>query len=147
MENKIPLPTDSIYKFYALFGLLIFIFCLGSSLYITRSTNELIFASTIEYETLKSTTKPTAIEATKQKVIEKKVELALSDKKFFMAVLGFVAGFGVISMFYGFVKWHREIQPIQDETARLQLEKLRHEVKSLNSNPEGQNSVPAESNQ
>ena len=29
MESKIPLPTDNIYKFYALFGLLLFIFAFG----------------------------------------------------------------------------------------------------------------------
>lgn len=34
-------------------------------------------------------------------------------------------------MLYGFKKWHSEVQPIQDEIVRLQLEKLRHEVEQL----------------
>ncbi|CAC9601131.1 hypothetical protein [uncultured Gammaproteobacteria bacterium] len=29
---------------------------------------------------------------------------------------------------YGFKKWHTEIQPLQDEMARLSLKKLRREV-------------------
>lgn len=32
MENKIPLPTDNIYKFYALFGLLLLVFTIGAAL-------------------------------------------------------------------------------------------------------------------
>lgn len=62
MENKIPLPTDSIYKFYALFGLLLFIFSIGSTIYVSRSTNELVFTSAIEFETLKVIEKPTSVE-------------------------------------------------------------------------------------
>jgi hypothetical protein len=40
-------------------------------------------------------------------------------------------------MFYGFIKWHLVVQPIQNETARLQLEKLRLEVASLSNQPAG----------
>lgn len=145
MENKVPLPTDSIYKFHALFGLLIFIFCIGATLYLTRTTNELIFTSVIEYETLKTIEKPTSVEAAKRQGIEKRVEIALADKEFFLAAIGVIAGVGIFSMFYGFSKWHRKIQPIQDEMARLQLEKLRHEVLNLTSRPveQEQKGVPA----
>jgi hypothetical protein len=133
MENKIPLPTDNIYKFYAFFGLLTFIFCIGGTLYLSKSTNELIFASSIEYETIKAIEKPTPVEIAKQKAIEKKIEIAISDKEFLLNALSGLIGGSVLLMYYGFHKWHLEIQPIQDETARLQLEKLRHEVLSLNS--------------
>ncbi|HOI52754.1 MAG TPA: hypothetical protein PLN02_10290 [Azonexus sp.] len=134
MENKIPLPTDSIYKFYALFGLLVFVFCVGATIYISRSTNDLIFTSSIEYETLKTIEKPTTVEVAKREGIEKRVEVALADKTFFLRALGVIAALGMLTMAYGFLKWHREIQPIQDETARLQLAKLRHEVRALSEN-------------
>lgn len=131
MENKIPLPTDSIYKFYALFGLLVFIFCSGAVIYVTRSTNDLIFTSSIEFETLKAIEKPTPIEIAKREGIEKRIQIALADKAFFLQALGVITAFAMFTMGYGFLKWHRDLQPIQDETARLQLEKLRHEVRSL----------------
>ncbi len=131
MENKIPLPTDSIYKFYALFGLLLFIFSLGATIYVSRSTNDLVFSSAVEYETLKSIEKPTTAEVTKRQGIEKRLEIALADKKFFLYALGALAGLGMVAMIYGFTKWHRDIQPVQDETAKLQLEKLRLEVAGL----------------
>jgi hypothetical protein len=131
MENKIPLPTDSIYKFYALFGLLLFVFSLGSTIYVSRSTNDLVFTSAIEYETLRAIEKPTSVEVAKRMGIEKRVEIALADKKFFLYSLGALACLGMLAMIYGFTKWHRDIQPIQGETARLQLEKLRLEVAGL----------------
>ena len=31
-------------------------------------------------------------------------------------------------MLYGFKKWHTEVQPIQDEIARLNLKKLQREI-------------------
>jgi hypothetical protein len=34
-------------------------------------------------------------------------------------------------MIIGFWQWHKKIQPIQDEIARLQRDKLRHEVEQL----------------
>lgn len=131
MENRVPVPTDSIYKFYALFGLLLFVFCAASTIYVTRSTNDLIFTSSIEYEILKAIEKPTAVETAKREGIEKRVEIAVSDKALFSKVLGVIAGLAIVAMAYGFSKWHRQVQPIQDETARLQLEKLRHEVQAL----------------
>jgi hypothetical protein len=131
MENNIPLPTDSIYKFYALFGLLLFIFSIGSTIYISRSTNDLVFTSAIEYETLKAIEKPTSVEIAKRVGIEKRVEIAPADKKFFLYSLGVIAGLATFAMIYGFTKRHRDIQPIQDETARLQFEKLKLEVAGL----------------
>jgi hypothetical protein len=131
MEKIIPLPTDNIYKFYALFGLLTIIFCISATIYINHSTNELVFASTIEYEALKTIEKPTSVEAARIKVIEKKVEMALSDKQFFKYSISILLGLALFAMCYGFWKWHREVQPIQDEILRLQLEKLRKELQNL----------------
>ncbi len=54
MENRIPLPTDNIFKFYAMFGLLLVIFGIGSILFVSRSTNDLVFEVAVEYETLKA---------------------------------------------------------------------------------------------
>lgn len=131
MKSNIPLPTDNIYKFYALFGLLLLIFSAGSTLYVSHSTNDLIFSSYIEYETFNAIEKPTAVEIAKRKGTEKRVEIALSDKEFFLRALGSLFAVAIIAMVYGFTKWHREIQPVQDETARLQLEKLKLEIVDL----------------
>ncbi len=80
MENKIPLPTDNIYKFYALFGL--------------------FFG------------KNTAGATAGNRVIQ---QAAVSKSLAFLAAISFGIG-------YGFSKWHRDVQSLADETARVQLE-------------------------
>lgn len=131
MENKIPIPTDNIFKFYALFGLLLFIFSVGSIVYVNRATNELVFQAAIELEVIRQIPNPSLVDVTKTHVLEKRLEIAASDKKTFIVGSGIIAGISVILMFYGFGKWHKDVQPIQDEIVKLQLEKLRHEVRQL----------------
>lgn len=128
MESKIPLPTDNIYKFYALFGLLLFIFSVGAMLYLHDSTNDFLFNAIVEEERLKAIEKPTVIESAKQKILTRRIEIIMNDRVFFINCLGVLVGIAIILASYGFMKWHREIQPTQDEIMKLQLEKLRREV-------------------
>ena len=122
METRIPLPTDNIFKFYALFGLLLFIFTWGAMIYVVRSSNETVFSAVPELESLKQIEKPTHAEAVRVKLLERKLELSQSDKKFFQYSLGGILSVGVWLMIYGFRKWHRGIQVVLDKTAKVQLE-------------------------
>lgn len=131
MQDRIPLPTDNIYKFYALFGLLLFIFSAGALIYVVRSNNELIYQLHPELAALQQMDKPTAADVAKKSDIEKRLVVAHQDSQFYYTALGVIAGVGITLMVCGFWKWHRDVQPIQDEMAKLQLEKLRHEVKQL----------------
>lgn len=135
MESQIPIPTDNIFKFYALFGLLILVFSLGSSIYLTKSTNELLFTAVVELETLKALPHPSPVDEVRKQVLQRKIEIASDDKKTLQAGCGILAGFAVIGLVYGFRKWHSEIQPVQDELARLQLRKLQAEVGRLECTP------------
>lgn len=131
MENKIPIPTDNIFKFYALFGLMLFIFSAGSIIFVNHSTNELIFQSSIELGELRQMQNPSPTDAAKKQVSEKRLEIAGADKMFYIRCLEILASGALLLMIYGFGKWHTKVQPVQDEIARLQLEKLRHEVRQL----------------
>ena len=131
MEDKIPLPTDNIYKFYALFGLALFIFCAGAVIYIVRTSNDLVFRMNIELATVKQIAKPLDADIVKEKFLEAFIKGTVTDRKFFTYVLGGFFGLAMCSMFYGFKKWHKKVQPIQDEMLKLQVEKLRYEVKAL----------------
>lgn len=135
VESKIPVPTDNVYKFYALFSLFVLIFSFGSILYLAKTTNELAFTSYVEVERLKSASVPPALAAAQKTVLEKRVELAIEDKKFFMNVLTVFAFGAIFGLAYGFSKWHKEVQPVIDQTAmvqleiaKLQLEKLKREL-------------------
>jgi Flp pilus assembly protein TadB len=130
MESRIPLPTDNIYKFYALFGLFLLITSIFGTLYSNSSTNEKIHSLVKEYTEV-------SIQAVNEdqkalvEIIEKRIGNQVSNKKFYTLSLGFIAGVAILLMFYGFKKWHQDIQPKQDEYLDLQLEKLRAEVKKI----------------
>lgn len=131
MENQLPIPTDNIFKFYAMFGLLLFVFSAGSLIYVIHSANELAFQATIEIATIKQSPNASPLDQAKMQVLEKRLEITNSDKNLYIHALGVFAGVSLSLMAYGFTVWHKNIQPIQDELARLQLEKLRHEIKQL----------------
>jgi len=128
MDNRIPLPTDNIFKFYALFGLLLVVFGIGSTLYVSKTTNDLVFEVAVEYETLKADPVRSVSQEARFQVLQKKLEIAKTNKNVLLSSLGLVIGVGIIMMGYGFKKWHTEIQPLQDEMARLSLKKLKREV-------------------
>jgi len=135
MESRIPVPTDNIYKFYALFGLLLFIFCCGALIYVIRSSNEVAYTSLPELEGLKQKERLTPAEEARIVLLQRKLDITTSDKTFFTISLGLFAGVAIILMIFGFVRWHRQVQPVADETAKtqleiakLQLEKLRREL-------------------
>src|SRR5690554_5277720 len=128
MENRVPLPTDNIYKFYALFGLLLIIFSIGAMLYVNQSTNDLAFEVAVEYETLKADPMRSVADEARFTVLERKLEIAGRNKKTFMICLSVIIAAVRFMVWYVFKKWHAEVQPVQDEIARLNLVKLRREL-------------------
>lgn len=128
MESRIPLPTDNIFKFYALFGLVLTIFGIGSILYSNKSTNDFVFQVAVEYETLKVDPARTFQQEARFQLLERKIKVMKNDKTFYLSCLGIVVGIGIFTLGYGFIKWHTEVQPIQDEITRLNLKKLQREV-------------------
>ena len=135
MESKVPLPTDNIYKFYALFGLLLFIFGIGAGIAQTKLTNDFMVRSYIDLESLKSIEKPSSVETLRAAVLERMIDIEKSDKETFKWALAIISAAGISLMLYGFHRWHTRIQPAQDELLHLQLEKLRHEVAALARRP------------
>ena len=122
MQDKISIPTDNIYKFYALFSLLLLVFSLSAVIYVNKSTNDIIIKNLVEIETLKQENPPTRPQLIRQAALERQVEIATSDKSFYLYALGGLIGLSWLGMYYGFRKWHKEVQPLNDEMARIQLE-------------------------
>lgn len=138
MENRIPLPTDNIFKFYALFGLLLIIFSFGALIYVTRSSNEVVFSALPELEGLKQIAKPTPAEDVRIKLLERKLEITKTDKEVFNYFLLGLAGIGSLLMIYGFGKWHTGLQPVLDRTAKVQLEIAELQLAKLRRESEAQ---------
>lgn len=137
MQDKIPIPTDNIYKFYALFSLLLLIFSVAATLYVVNYTNDVIFKNAVEIEELKQRSPPTSPQQIRLAVLERQVEIAKSDRKAYWTVLGGIFVLSLLGMSYGFSKWHKKVQPLNDEMmrvqveiAQLQLAKLKVELKT-----------------
>lgn len=139
MESRIPLPTDNIYKFYALFGLLLAIFASGALLYVNQSTNNLIYEIAVEYEVLKHIPENARIipEAVRFEVLNNKREIAKKDKAFFFICISVIMTIATCMVWYGFSRWQRVIQPMQDEITCLNIKKLKQDVGEIRNTPSG----------
>lgn len=143
MQDKISIPTDNIYKFYALFSLLLLIVTVSAAIYVMNFTNELIIKNLIEIQTIDAEIEPmdapdpTSPQLTRRAILKWQVESAQSDRITYWLVLGVLLGLSLSGMYYGFSKWHKEVQALNDEVVRVQLEiaklqlaKLKAEAKS-----------------
>lgn len=129
MESKIPLPTDNIYKFYALFGLVLLVTSIAAFVYVHKTTNEMAFEAYIEYEELDTKEHPTPVEKKRKELIEKRLEIAVKDRDFYNYAISALIGVGIFCVGFGFWKWETVVQPRQDSLLDLQIEKARHELK------------------
>lgn len=132
MESKIPLPTDNIYKFYALFGLMLLITSIFGVIFVSASTNEKLYELVKEHELIPEEQKEKG-KSTLAVVIKQRIDIQLKNKVFFLFSLGATSGVSIILMWYGFRQWHTKIQPKQDELFELQLSRLRKELEQSNS--------------
>lgn len=127
MQNNIPLPTDNIYKFYALFGLLLFVFSVGSIVYINKQTNNEIVSIANEIDMIDINKSNSNM----YPILQKKLDVIISDRKIFQFILSAFAVIGGIMAFYGFSEWHTKIQPKQDKILDLEIEKSILELEIL----------------
>lgn len=125
MESKIPVPTDNIYKFYALFSLFVFIFSIGAVLYVNQDNNDRILRFYPELEALKQSKELTPHDEVRKGLLERLLEVQRSDQKVYKSGLGLLGGFAFWGMIFGFWRWHREVQPRIDEANRVQLDILK----------------------
>ena len=129
--NRIPLPTDNIYKFYALFGLLLIIFSIGSTVLLSKSTNEKVYKYVVELEQSYRGVESQDQETDRQKVLKKLIDIEAKDRKELTRWLDVLSVVGTAVMVLGFVAWQTKIQPIEDELRSLQRDKLKLEVEKM----------------
>lgn len=129
MDGKIPLPTDNIYKFYALFGFVLLIASMAAFLYLHKTTNELIFEAAIAVEEVATKDKPTSVDTKRKEMMEKRVAVAVEDRNLFNKILSAAISVAICLMGYGFWHWQMEVQPKQDRLLDLQIEKAEQDLK------------------
>ncbi|WP_413284237.1 hypothetical protein [Vibrio sp. MA40-2] len=123
-----PLPTDNIYKFFALFGLVIMVTgcVMFSSMH--EQYNERIYSAFLEASRLEQIEKPSALQEKQLEVAETRYEISISDKGFYVTISGIITALGVILMILGFYHWMMYIQPEADRFLKVRLEKAELEL-------------------
>jgi hypothetical protein len=128
MSPNIPIPTDSVHKFYAGFGLVVFIASLITAVYIQNSTNDKmfeLFEASAKIEKMEDIT-----DADRQLLnrIVGLIDVVKSDKKTFLTVLVLGAFFGLFVAGWGFQIWEKKIQPLLDDKLKLEVQLLELEI-------------------
>ncbi len=131
MQSKVPLPTDNIFKFYALFGLILFIATAFMFVQNHQSYNDKAFDRYIELQAFASIESLTKEQEAKKYILESQKDIDASDKKLFLNIIAIFFIISVALMFYGFMNWHNKIQPLQDEISKRNLEKLNYEIELI----------------
>ncbi|MGJ8672496.1 hypothetical protein [Rubritalea sp.] len=125
---NIPLITDNVYKFYAIFGLtLVSVSVLGAVQY-HNSTNELVHNLAKSHDRLVKNIGDDASNLAEYGVVLARINVIKSDRKLANYFLGGVIGIGGLLSSYGFKKWQSEVQVVDDELKRLQVKQLKQLV-------------------
>ncbi|MDT4289560.1 hypothetical protein RO575_08315 [Methylomonas sp. MO1] len=133
MEPEVPLPTDNIYKFYAMFGLVVML-TTGIMFFIrAEEYNRRAFERYAPIRILEAKDKLTDSEKLDLFIHEQKQAIDKSNKEFELGLYVFLFLLpGTLSTAYGFYMWHTKIQPKQDELIDLQIERLKVDIKLAN---------------
>ncbi|MDA0149541.1 hypothetical protein [Vibrio sp. LaRot3] len=132
-QANVTIPTDNLYKFLTIAGLLLM---LGGG-YLFNLSNERFNDEFIELvlrsSELNSIANPTETEKLEVIAIEKLISIKPSDKKLEQGVSVGMLVFGFVAMLIGFIRWFVFTQPNLDRFLELQVQKLELENESLKS--------------
>lgn len=131
MLDRVPVPTDNIYKFIALFSLVVLVFSFWQVISVTTASNAIVIKNYPEIVELQSLEVRTLAQEAKLAVLEREKEVVVNDRKLFVNILSWVIAFAFYGIIYGFWVWRREIQPMVDAQNKAQLELLQLQVEQL----------------
>lgn len=131
MNQQMPIPTDNIYKFYALFGLGLLFVCVIGFVSIYSANLDQGLEMYQELEILRKVSEPSSSQSIRIETLERMNEVIPANAKFYMMVVSGAAGVCIALICFGFWQWQFKVQPLQDELLVRQLEKTELEIKAL----------------
>jgi len=138
MNLPMSVPTDNVYKFLAIFGLVMVIASFWGVITQTSLTNEIVLVSAPEIAALEANQSATPGEKAKLDVLKKRKEAAIEDRKEINNLCSKMAGWGTAVSLAGFFLWYWVIQRLQDRLLKLQvLETERKERESTTQGGDG----------
>lgn len=131
MTPTIPIPTDHVYKFYALCGLSIAISSLIALIYLIDRYNERIEKNYLQWEILNRMDNLSQEDEVRKSVLKAKLDVDRLDRSAIPWALGSIGGVGGAMMLLGFIPWHKTLQRNQDKLLELQIKKIEREILAL----------------
>ncbi|GKS92196.1 hypothetical protein [Acidovorax sp. SUPP2539] len=131
MLDRIVVPTDNIYKFIALFSLVVLIFCGWQSISFNTEVNSIVFKNYPEMQDLRALDARSRVQDARLAVLDRQIEIATQDRKFYNSLLGFSMAIAILGLVVGFGVWYRKIQPLVDAQSKAQLEILQLEIEKI----------------
>ncbi len=133
MNPNIPIPTDNVYKFYAMFGLVIMLTTAIMFFIRHEEYNRRAFDRHVPMKLLEAKKDLSDQQKHELYLYEQKAGIDKSNKKLELSLYMFLFVLpGALLTIYGFFMWHNKIQPLQDRLIELQLERLSIEIKAAN---------------
>lgn len=131
MTPSLPVPTDNIYKFACLFGLVLIVAGIFSFVAVYSSSLE----SKVKYKEaiigLESKATREKAEEERLKLNQTLLDITGKNEEAAQRAISVVLAAGILLASYGAWKWKTVVQPKDDRVAQLQVEKLELEVAKL----------------
>ena len=124
MTPGFSIPTDNIYKFYALLGLALVISSMLAFVYVYDSHRAQVIEWSEEIRQLSYKKSHTEGESERIDNLQHLIDVEGSNKEFYMTVIGAVGGSGISIGIIGLVVWQFRVQPRSDRLLDLQIKSL-----------------------
>lgn len=133
MFPNIPVPTDNIYKFYAISGVVLALLSIVSLVYVYSAMlreGDINFVELITLE-LDAGNNADNVKNTQLEFKKKFFEIKFKNLSAAKTLLLSTSVLGMSVAAYGFVCWHSRVQVRDNDIAELQREKLKCEIEKI----------------
>ena len=128
MSPGLSVPTDNIYKFYALFGLALMISSILAFVYVYDSNRAQVIQWAEEVQVIDKKENTTPSDADRRELLKVLIEVENSNMKFYNHVINIGFGVSIFLSVMGLFIWHLVVQPRSDRMLELQIKALELEI-------------------
>ncbi|WP_415904574.1 hypothetical protein ACMXYW_14945 [Neptuniibacter sp. QD48_55] len=128
MTPGFSIPTDNIYKFYALLGLALVLSSMLSFVYVYDASRAKTLEWSEEIMILEQKEELSVSGEERKELLEALVKVEEENKNFYMYVLNLALGAGIGIALIGLIIWQFSVQPRSDRLIELQIKSLEMEI-------------------
>ncbi|EAR62901.1 hypothetical protein [Neptuniibacter caesariensis] len=128
MTPGFSIPTDNIYKFYALLGLALILSSVLAFVYVYDTNRARTLGWSEEIRLIEKKARADQADKERKELLETMVQIENENKKFYMKILSMSFGVGIGIGVLGLLAWQFSVQPRADRLVELQINSLELEI-------------------